>query len=179
MSTTTYTRQESAFGPLLLRAQNGTLTGLFFADQAHAPAIGADWIRNDNAEIAQAILEAKQTIEQFLSAFRDPNPGQTGFHVKVRFEVEETVEHIWLADLDLDSKPPSGAIANDGRIPGFDFGKRVTFQKAWVTDWTYTENGEMIGGYTTKVLMKLRKRQMAVGFLEMLKKRLAKKETVH
>ena len=29
------------------------------------------------------------------------------------------------------------------------------------------------------VLMKLRKRQMAVGFVDMLKKRLAKKETVH
>jgi hypothetical protein len=29
------------------------------------------------------------------------------------------------------------------------------------------------------VLMKLRKRQMALGFVEMLRKRMAKKETVH
>jgi uncharacterized protein YegJ (DUF2314 family) len=143
------------------------------------PEVAVVQVRNDNDEIARAILEAKQTIGQFLAAFRDPKPGQAGFHVKVRFEVEDAVEHIWLTDLDLDSKPPSGAIANDGRIPGFDFGKRVTFQKAWVTDWTYTDNGEMVGGYTTKVLMKLRKRQMAIGFIDLLKKRLAKKETVH
>jgi uncharacterized protein YegJ (DUF2314 family) len=143
------------------------------------PEVAVVQVRNDNGEIAQAILEAKQSVGQFLEALRDPKPGQTGFHLKVRFEVEDSVEHIWLTDLDLDSKPPSGVIANDGRIPGFDFGKRVTFQKAWVTDWTYTENGEMIGGYTTRVLMKLRKQQMAFGFLEMLKKRMQKKETVH
>ncbi len=143
------------------------------------PEVAVVEVRNDNDEIAQAILEAKQTIGQFLSAFHDPKPGQNGFHLKVRFEVEDSVEHIWLSDLDLESKPPTGNIANDGRIPGFEFGKRVTFQKSWVTDWTYTEDGQMIGGYTTRVLMKIRKRQMAVGLIEMMKQRLAKKVTVH
>jgi methylated-DNA-[protein]-cysteine S-methyltransferase len=64
---TTYTRQESAFGPLLLRAQNGTLTGLFFADQAHAPAIGADWIRNDNAEI---FADTLREVNEFAAGER-------------------------------------------------------------------------------------------------------------
>jgi uncharacterized protein YegJ (DUF2314 family) len=143
------------------------------------PEVAVVEVRNDNDEIAQAILEAKQTIGQFLSAFNDPKPGQSGFHLKVRFEAEDAVEHIWLSDLDLESKPPTGVIANDGRIAGFEFGKRVTFQKSWVTDWTYTEDGQMIGGYTTRVLMKIRKRQMAVGLIEMMKQRLAKKVTVH
>jgi methylated-DNA-[protein]-cysteine S-methyltransferase len=62
MSTTTYTRQESAFGPLLLRAQNGTLTGLFFADQPHAPAIGTDWMRDDDADIFTQTL---REIDEF------------------------------------------------------------------------------------------------------------------
>jgi uncharacterized protein YegJ (DUF2314 family) len=143
------------------------------------PEVAVVQVRSDNDEIAQAILQAKQTIGQFLTAFRDPKPNQTGFHFKVRFEVDDVAEHIWLTDLDLESKPPTGSVANDGRLAGYEFGKRVSFQKAWVTDWTYTEDGEMVGGYTTRVLMKLRKRQMAVGFVELLKKRLAKKETVH
>jgi methylated-DNA-[protein]-cysteine S-methyltransferase len=58
---TTYTRQESAFGPLLLRAQHGTLTGLFFAEQPHAPAIGTDWTRDDEADIfAQTLREVNE-----------------------------------------------------------------------------------------------------------------------
>jgi methylated-DNA-[protein]-cysteine S-methyltransferase len=67
MSTTTYTRQESAFGPLLLRAQNGTLTGLFFADQPHAPTIGIDWKRDDDADIFTQTL---REVEEFASGER-------------------------------------------------------------------------------------------------------------
>jgi methylated-DNA-[protein]-cysteine S-methyltransferase len=46
-----YARHESAFGPLLLRARDRKLTGLWFADQPHVPAIGSDWRRDDSAEI--------------------------------------------------------------------------------------------------------------------------------
>ena len=67
MSTTAYTRQESAFGPLLLRAQQGILTGLFFADQPHAPAIGLDGVRDDDAEIFEQTL---REIEEYAAGDR-------------------------------------------------------------------------------------------------------------
>ena len=73
MSTTTYTRQESAFGPLLLRAQNGTLTGLFFAEQTHAPTIGTDWTRDDEADI---FVQTLREVAEFAAGERQE------FHVE-------------------------------------------------------------------------------------------------
>jgi methylated-DNA-[protein]-cysteine S-methyltransferase len=67
MSTTTYTRQDSAFGPLLLRAQHGTLTGLFFADRPHAPAIGLDWTRDNEADI---FVQTLREVNEFAAGER-------------------------------------------------------------------------------------------------------------
>jgi len=72
---TSYTLQESSLGPLFLRAQDGKLTGLFFADQPHAPVIGPDWIKDDDAEIfAQTIRE----IEEFAAGERREFSVDTG-----------------------------------------------------------------------------------------------------
>jgi methylated-DNA-[protein]-cysteine S-methyltransferase len=67
MSTTTYTRGDSAFGPLLLRAQHGTLTGLFFADRPHASAIGLDWTRDDEADI---FVQTLREVNEFAAGER-------------------------------------------------------------------------------------------------------------
>jgi methylated-DNA-[protein]-cysteine S-methyltransferase len=62
-----YARRESAFGPLLLRARDHKLTGLWFAEQPHAPAIGADWLRDDTAEI---FLQTVSEIDEFAQGRR-------------------------------------------------------------------------------------------------------------
>ena len=67
MHATVYARHESAFGPLLLRARDGKLTGLWFSDQAHAPQIGTDWKRQDDAAIfVRTILQ----IDEFAKGLR-------------------------------------------------------------------------------------------------------------
>jgi methylated-DNA-[protein]-cysteine S-methyltransferase len=61
MHPTIYTRHDSAFGPLLLLARDGYLTGLYFADQLHAPAIDTGWRRDDDDSLfAQAIREVSE-----------------------------------------------------------------------------------------------------------------------
>jgi len=67
MQPTVYARHESAFGPLLLRARDNKLTGLWFADQAHAPQIGSDWKRDDGAGI---FLRTIQQIDEFAKGKR-------------------------------------------------------------------------------------------------------------
>jgi methylated-DNA-[protein]-cysteine S-methyltransferase len=62
-----YARHESAFGPLLLRARDGKLTGLWFADQAHAPAIDSTWRRDDKAEI---FVRTIREIAEFAAGTR-------------------------------------------------------------------------------------------------------------
>jgi methylated-DNA-[protein]-cysteine S-methyltransferase len=73
MHPTIYTRHDSAFGPLLLLARDGYLTGLYFADQAHAPAIEMGWRRDDDdALFAQTVREISEFAEGERHAFSLP-----------------------------------------------------------------------------------------------------------
>lgn len=64
MTSIRYALLDGSLGTLLLRAQDETLTGLFFPDQAHVPAIAADWTRDDGAEIfAQTLREVNEFAE--------------------------------------------------------------------------------------------------------------------
>ncbi len=119
-------------------------------------------------EMALATEEARATLQLFLDAFTAPKPNQSGFHLKVRFEVDGMTETVWLtalASLTDSRRRPNGVLANEGRLAGFTFGKRVGFLLNQVTDWTYMEDGQMVGGYTTKALLKMRARTSTVGSL--------------
>jgi methylated-DNA-[protein]-cysteine S-methyltransferase len=48
---TSYSFHETPLGELLLTARDEKLTGLYFADQAHAPRPGRGWLRHDDAPI--------------------------------------------------------------------------------------------------------------------------------
>lgn len=73
MHATIYTRHDSAFGPLLLLARDGYLTGLYFADQTHAPAINPAWRRDDDdALFTQVIREVSEFASGDRHAFSVP-----------------------------------------------------------------------------------------------------------
>jgi methylated-DNA-[protein]-cysteine S-methyltransferase len=73
MPPTIYTRHDSAFGPLLLLARDGYLTGLYFADQPHAPAIDRLWRRDDDDVLfTQAVREVSEFAAGDRHAFSLP-----------------------------------------------------------------------------------------------------------
>jgi uncharacterized protein YegJ (DUF2314 family) len=102
----------------------------------------------DDEEMLEAI-NARRSIKDFLGAFMSSKPNQKSFLLKVAFEDQVEVEHIWLADLELHSTPPTGVVANEQYLHGL---KRVPFDPAGITDWKYLEDGALVGGFTTKVL---------------------------
>ena len=110
------------------------------------------------SEMTEAIRAAKSSMRQFLEAFQNPEPQQTGFHLKVAFEVDHKVEHIWLCAIDLEHGMPTGVVANETHLPGFVLGMRVPFETVRVTDWMYTDDNAMVGGFTTRALLKMRLR---------------------
>jgi len=82
-------------------------------------------IRSDDAEMLSAINEARKSLRQFLEAFFAPKPNQKHFLLKVAFEEKDEREHIWLADLDLSSTPPTGVVANEPKIRSIEYMQRV------------------------------------------------------
>ncbi len=110
------------------------------------------FVRSEDQEMLNAINQARQSIHGFLETFFNPKPNQKSFLLKIVFEDHERIEHIWLADLDLDSSPPTGLVANETSFPGLQYMSRVDFSANRITDWMYLEDNFLVGGFTTRLL---------------------------
>lgn len=101
-----------------------------------------------------AIQAARETIGAFFAAFENPAPNQTGFLLKIRYVEGDRSEHIWLADLDFTTMPATGAVANETSFPGLSYMQRGSFEPDQITDWMYFEDDKLVGGYTTRLLLR-------------------------
>ncbi len=99
-----------------------------------------------------AIDEAKNSIRQFFDAFRNPTPQQTSFLVKIAFDIGDSYEHIWVADLDFTGKKARGVVAVEPHTNLIRFMEPIEFELRYISDWMYMDSGSLIGGYTTKLL---------------------------
>jgi uncharacterized protein YegJ (DUF2314 family) len=87
-----------------------------------------------------------------LRRFFAPKSNQKSFLLKVAFHDQDQTEHIWLADLDLMSSPPTGVVATEPNISTVEYMQRVLFVAGEITDWMYYEDERLVGGFTTTAL---------------------------
>jgi uncharacterized protein YegJ (DUF2314 family) len=111
-------------------------------------------VEKTDPEMNAAVEAARSSIGDFLEAFLNPSPNQSSFLLKVRFISSEETEHIWLADLDLGPNKSAGTVANETNFPGLAYMQRVSFTPDQITDWMYFEDGALVGGFTTRLLMR-------------------------
>ena len=122
---------------------------------------------NNNA-MNDAINEARESIGQFFKAFNRPSPNQTGFYLKARFDDGNGgAEHIWLTELDFKTKIATGVVSNEPAIKTVTYLDRVQFLPDQISDWMYYEDGHLVGGFTTRLL--LRAKGKAGGLRSLLK----------
>ena len=108
----------------------------------------------DEKKMEGAILEARSRFDEFLSRYKNPQPGDDNFNVKVKIEGKNGTEHFWVGGLELDTEPYSGVIANEpGIVKNVRFGQRYSFSSEDVSDWMYMSNGKMEGNYTLRVAL--------------------------
>jgi uncharacterized protein YegJ (DUF2314 family) len=116
-------------------------------------------IDTDDPEMVAAIRAARESIGDFFAAFENPEPNERAFLLKVRYVEGDRTEHIWLADLDLTSTSGTGTVANETDFPGLTYLQRVSFQPDQITDWMYYKDDKLVGGYTTRLLLRRTKPQ--------------------
>jgi hypothetical protein len=56
-------------------------------------------VPKDHAAMHRAVIEARKTVGEFITAVNHPAPGQQDFEVKKPFIQGNEVEHIWLSDV--------------------------------------------------------------------------------
>jgi uncharacterized protein YegJ (DUF2314 family) len=116
-------------------------------------------VRTEDLEMKAAVEQARATIDIFYAALKDPKPGQTSFFIKARFENAGNAVHIWLADIDIHQHPATGVVSNDTGIASLACMDRVPFHPEQVSDWMYMRDGQLVGGFTTRVLRRAQARQ--------------------
>jgi uncharacterized protein YegJ (DUF2314 family) len=106
-----------------------------------------------DAEMKQAVRQARKTVGTFITALQHPTGRQHDFEVKKPFIQGDKKEHIWLANVTYSGNRFHGYVDNTPReIKGLKFGQRVSVNPDEISDWAFIENGNLVGGYTIRVL---------------------------
>ena len=111
-------------------------------------------VNDDDQQLEHAVRRSRRTVGQFITALRNPPPNSRDFQVKKLFVTKDgTAEHLWLADVKFTGNRFVGVVDNrPGKITGLKVGDKASVNPDEITDWSYVENGKLVGGYTIRVL---------------------------
>ena len=117
--------------------------------------MGTYAVDDKDAQMERASRRARSTVGQFITVLQHPKPGQTDFQVKKLFVAKDGSqgEHIWLADVKFNGNRFHGVVDNKpSAIKGLKVGENAAVNPDEISDWSYVENGHLVGGYTIRVL---------------------------
>ena len=97
--------------------------------------------------------DKKEALAELNDALKNPQPGQRDFEVKKPFRANGETEHIWLANVTYSGNRFHGVVDNmPQHIPGLKMGTKVSVNPNELTDWAYVDHGNLVGGYTIRVM---------------------------
>lgn len=114
-----------------------------------------------NAPVPVVLATDGQAMERAIARARQEWPTAVEHHakggeltVKLPFRTRRNgTEHIWVQVTRIEGDTVSGLLANEPTdIEGKKIGDPVTGKVAELSDWLFLRNGEMVGGFTVKVL---------------------------
>ncbi|MBV8970077.1 MAG: DUF2314 domain-containing protein [Verrucomicrobia bacterium] len=113
-------------------------------------------VSNNDEAMRQATESARKTVNQFITAVKNPRPGQTDFEVLKPCVEGVEVEHIWLSDVKVVGNRFQGTVDNAPRkATRLHEGQVCSVNPDEITDWLFIENGKLVGGYTVRAHYKL------------------------
>jgi uncharacterized protein YegJ (DUF2314 family) len=129
-------------------------------------------VSSQNEAVNAAIAKAKSTLPVFFARNASPQPGDSGFAVKIRYVTDAangSGEHIWAGDVVHNGDTVTATIANEPRdIPNLAKGQRVTVPVSQLTDWMYIRDDKYHGAYTVRALVPFMPRAQAAAMRERL-----------
>ncbi|HLP83124.1 MAG TPA: DUF2314 domain-containing protein [Phycisphaerales bacterium] len=109
--------------------------------------------KEDDAGMAAAIAQARQTTDTFLARLNQPSTPNDYVAVKIALPTTDgSLEHIWCGNVQFANGVFTATIANDPRDTQYKFGQQVTAPKAEISDWMYVQDGKLVGGYTIRYM---------------------------
>ncbi|MDR2403709.1 MAG: DUF2314 domain-containing protein [Spirochaetaceae bacterium] len=103
-------------------------------------------------------LRAREELPVFIRKMQNPGLGEGDFMVKHPFPADERsgfrYEELWLGEIRFDHGRYSGVLVNQPyHISAYKAGDRVFFAIDDISDWMYTQDGQIIGGDSIRYLI--------------------------
>jgi len=111
---------------------------------------------DEEPAMRKAFQRAAATLPDFLALAARPREGISDFSLKVAISDGRNTEYFWVGDFAPQGEAFTGTLDNEPRlVRKYKMGERITFQRAQVVDWAYTErrNGRMMGNFTACALL--------------------------
>ncbi|ROI13697.1 MULTISPECIES: DUF2314 domain-containing protein [Epilithonimonas] len=108
-------------------------------------------LNDDDNEINSAIELANKTLEDFDKGLMDS--GNENFALKIRFDLSDKTEHIWAVNIEKIDNEYFGIIDNlPNSITEIKLNNKIKIRTDKISDWMYSKNGKLVGGFTIRVL---------------------------
>ena len=118
---------------------------------SNAAVIGSS---GDDPKMLAATAEARRTWPEFLKAFSDKPENSESFSAKFPFDAPDQKEFMWVEVVSINGDTVVGRLGNDPVwVKDLKLGDEVKMKVSQLSDWMYVKDGEIVGGYTVKVLM--------------------------
>lgn len=110
-------------------------------------------VPNNDKAMDHAVEHARRSLGFFIAALKAKKGEDGSFEVKKPFVDGDKVEQLWVGDLTFDGKDFHGRINNKPlAVHNVRLNEKVTVAPSDLTDWMFVKKGELMGGYTTRVL---------------------------
>jgi uncharacterized protein YegJ (DUF2314 family) len=110
-------------------------------------------VADDDAAMNAAVAKARETLPQFVAALKSPTPAQRDFAIKAGFAEGDAVEYMSVTAVRPEGAGFRGTLNNDPTaLRNVKRGDEVTVGPDRVVDWSYVEDGKLVGGHTLRVL---------------------------
>jgi uncharacterized protein YegJ (DUF2314 family) len=108
---------------------------------------------NNSTSMEAAMAEANKTWPLFEQNIFAGQPGTDHFGIKMIFKNFGDEEHLWLRSLHKKNGKLHGVLIDAPyKITDIKAGDTFIIKINRISDWVYSENGKMIGGYTLRVI---------------------------
>lgn len=108
-------------------------------------------LNDDDKEMNLAIELANATLDDFDKALKSPE--SENFALKIRYDLNNKSEHIWAVDIEKIGNDYFGIIDNvPNSETSINLNDKVKIEKEKISDWMFSREGKLFGGYTIIVL---------------------------
>lgn len=112
-------------------------------------------VKSSDPEMNAAMAKARAGLPKFIAVLQKPPSSVSDLSLKARFQEGKAVEHMWLHDLTYVHKAFHGQlVSTPDTLRQVKYGDWLDIQPSEVSDWSYVENGKLVGGFTEKLLRK-------------------------